>query len=193
MNTRSLLYGLVLSVSILIAATVTHAVPASRELFPFEQPDGRKIMLRVCGDEWFHWYETADGYPVTLDRADKTWVYTAPLGKLSTKRLVVGMDAPVGAPWRPEPAEAASKTIDDNRQAQADQAAISIGTGFIPVLLGNFSDTTPTVTRAQFNTALFSTTPGARSMSTYFTENSYGRFTVSAGPSGTQDWVTVPN
>jgi hypothetical protein len=48
---------------------VVHAVPADPRPFPFHQPDGTEIALRVRGDEWFHWYETPEGRPVILDAA----------------------------------------------------------------------------------------------------------------------------
>src|SRR5487761_2273325 len=66
---------LLVALALLALPITVHAAPAAPGPFSFHQPDGREITLRLRGDEWFHWYETLDGRPVTLDAASGYWVY----------------------------------------------------------------------------------------------------------------------
>ena len=54
--------------SIIAALTLTcvNAAPARKTLTSYTQPDGSVITLRLCGDEYYHYYTTEDGNPVTL-------------------------------------------------------------------------------------------------------------------------------
>ena len=42
------------------------AVPANPKAYVVTQPDGTTISVRLCGDEYYHYYTTEDGSPVTL-------------------------------------------------------------------------------------------------------------------------------
>ena len=42
------------------------AVPANPNPYIVTQPDGTTIRVRLCGDEYYHYYTTVDGTPVTL-------------------------------------------------------------------------------------------------------------------------------
>ena len=42
------------------------AVPANPNAYVVTQPDGTRISVRLCGDEYYHYYTTEDGTPVTL-------------------------------------------------------------------------------------------------------------------------------
>src|SRR5437870_2579214 len=99
---------LVLTVALLAQAVPVHAGPAAPGPFRFRQPDGREITLRVLGDEWFHWYETLDGRPVTLDGASGFWVYSLPsdTGPNVSSGQRVAIDVPTMPPWQPRPSVA---------------------------------------------------------------------------------------
>ena len=43
------------------------AVSAPDVLCTLEQPDGATFQARARGDEFFHWYETEAGYPISFD------------------------------------------------------------------------------------------------------------------------------
>jgi hypothetical protein len=90
---------------LLMQAIPTLASPANPRPYEFIQPDGRAITLFVRGDEWFHWYETTDGRPVSLDTASGYWVYLRPsppgTNILSAER--VGLDQPRDSAWQPRP------------------------------------------------------------------------------------------
>lgn len=53
------------------------AVPANPEPVEVVQPDGTKFKMRIRGDEYFSWHETADGYAVVKD-TDGFWKYAQP-------------------------------------------------------------------------------------------------------------------
>ena len=40
------------------------AIPAKRTPIKVQQPDGTELTVLLRGDEWFHFYTTADGIPV---------------------------------------------------------------------------------------------------------------------------------
>ena len=41
------------------------AAPARKAVTSYTQPDGSVVTVRLCGDEFFHFYTTEDGIPVT--------------------------------------------------------------------------------------------------------------------------------
>ena len=129
-----------------------------------------------------------------LDAATGFWVYALPSPNQPTvsSGQRVGLDIPTTTPWQPRPSATLRTTLNLKKAMSRANYVGSRGTGLVPVLLGNFSDTTPTVSASTFNDMLFSTAPGSNSMSTYYTEVSYGKFTVSAGPSGIQNWINAP-
>ncbi len=178
---------------LLLGSIQAKAVPASPNPFHLRQPDGSEITLRVFGDEWFHWYEITDGRPVTLDSASGFWMYSLPsdTGPNVSSGKRAGVDAPTTPPWQPRPSAAKQAAIRNARIRAHANYVNSSGTGLVPVILGNFSDTTPAVTAATLKTMLFSTATGSNSMANFYKEVSYGKFTVSPGASGVQDWVTV--
>ena len=95
---HTILYALALSTVLCISsAKVAQAIPANPTVFPEVQPNGKKLKLRLKGDEWFHYEETLDGYTVIKDRG---WFVYAKRdrrsGKLVSTRLRVGIDSPVG-------------------------------------------------------------------------------------------------
>jgi M6 family metalloprotease-like protein len=65
-------------------------------------------------------------------------------------------------------------------------AVPSTGTANVPVILVTFSDTNPTYAASAFNSLLFG--DKTWSMRDYYSEVSYGKFTVSAGPGGITGW-----
>lgn len=59
------------------ACATASAVPAKPTPFEFSQPDGSVLTVTLCGDEYSHWYQTADGR-ILLNRNDA--LYYAKLG-----------------------------------------------------------------------------------------------------------------
>ena len=52
---------------ILFLAAYCFSNPARNVTFPLKQPDGTTVQVRQVGDEYFHFYETVDGYILTVD------------------------------------------------------------------------------------------------------------------------------
>lgn len=111
---------------LLLEAPVAWAVPASGATEGMAQPDGTPIRLRLFGDEFYHWHETADGY--TVQRGpDGWWRYAVrdARGDLAPGPQRVGVDArPAGlAPkLRPDPAILEQRIRSRRRRGLAPQA-----------------------------------------------------------------------
>jgi hypothetical protein len=84
---------------------VAWSVPANQDaLRLLAQPDGSRFSARLIGDEWVHWYETADSFTIVQD-ASGYWTYAALAadGSLASTSEVVGQDRPGEEPGlRPE-------------------------------------------------------------------------------------------
>jgi M6 family metalloprotease-like protein len=145
------------------------AVPASPKLFTLRQPNGMLLRARLRGDEWHHWWQTLDGRIVERDAAG--WWATRGVGQppASPRQLAMKRSAALRGRQRVVP---------------------SLGTGHIPVLCINYSDTTTQFNPSDVQTSLFS---GSRSMAAFYTEVSYGKFTVDAGPNGVGGWYDASN
>lgn len=66
------------------------AVPACPEGTKVKQPDGSVFVLRLRGDEYVSWNETADGYAVLKDPADGYWKYAQPVEGQAAFAIVPG-------------------------------------------------------------------------------------------------------
>ena len=64
MNNR--LQQLLCTIACLLCSIAVYAVPARQVPHSVTQPDGTTIVLQLCGDEYYHYYTTEDGMPVTL-------------------------------------------------------------------------------------------------------------------------------
>lgn len=185
-------------------SSIALGVPAVPRDHILEQPDGSRFTARQWGDEWNHGWETADGYTILRDPATSAWVYAAPAddGGIAPTPNVVGRDpvpAKVPRSIRPKVQE---RSIDKviklppGRQrplepVQPQSVVPSTGTGYIPVIMVNFSDTGTTYTSGDFFSLLFGS--GNSSMKDYYEEVSYGAFSVSAGPAGVRGWYPAVN
>lgn len=189
-NCRWFVVVLTLAASIDLAV----AVPASPDPFTVRQPNGLSLQMRMRGDEWFSWQETLDGRPVVFDENSGFWMYArqSTVGQILSTGLRAGIDAPQAEPFNVRPSSTYNQLAIDRRQSAAKKTAVQTGTGFVPVILASFSDTVPLVSRTTISNLLFSTSPGAKSMATYYREVSYGQFTVAPGAGGVADWVSVP-
>ena len=57
--------GIITLVAALTLAGVS-AAPVKKATASYTQPDGSVITVRLCGDEYYHYYTTEDGTPITL-------------------------------------------------------------------------------------------------------------------------------
>ena len=174
-----------------------YAVSVAPIVHTLTQPDGTTFRARQWGDEWFNGWETEEGYTIVFDKERKSWTY----GKLDIRgRLVssfkrVGIDKPplgISKHILPENNNASlmqKKMFSSELPLELPQEAPPlVGTGNIPVILVKFSDRTPTYTTTDFNSLLFGS--GNYSMKDYYSEVSYGNFTVDGDVVG---WYPAAN
>ncbi len=187
-----------------------YAVPASPFLHTLTQSDGTMINACQWGDESRHGWETDDGYTIVFDEGINSWAYSTHdvHGELMSSSKIVGRDSPPDGCFphiRPtgqarlniimrmttkEILARASPGKGYHIEGEVAQKVVpSTGTANIPVILINFSDTSTAYTKTDFNTLLFGTEN--HSMNDYYNEVSYGKFSVSAGPSGVVGWYTA--
>ncbi len=185
------------------AVPEVRAVPAdhSREL-SLRQPDGRTFPARLYGDEWAHWYETADGLTV-VQRADGAWTYAARAasgGLVPSVALVGAVPAPAEVPRHLRPSADRLRAAYE-RRAAAPRSGVTLasitGTAKVAVILVQFTDTpagegatgphTPSYFADATNGILFGTAEGK--MRDYYREASYGQLTVT-GAVAASAWVT---
>jgi len=189
------------------ADTVT-AVPAAPFSHQLRQADGSSFPARRWGDENLSGWDTDEGYAILFDDNLKSWVYAVhdkdeklvssgrqvgkqpPPGQLR-KKLRPGKKATAGMPKKTMTTSLARSASLTTGPTTSPSASPATGvTGNIPVILVIFSDSpTPAYTAADFQTLLFGT--GTWSMQDYYTEVSYGAFTVSPGPAGIIGWVSA--
>jgi immune inhibitor A len=181
------------------------ALPAPHQM---EQPNGYRFSARLWGDEKNHGWETIDGYTIAKDPVTKYWYYTPNQDRaiqLQSAAMVGTNGAPAGLTAHLRPAGSAhprnynssvsSAPISNQggRNAMLQSSTIQrtpvTGTRKIPVLMVNFSDTTPTYDHADFQNLLFGT--GTGSMKDYYEEVSYGAFSVAPGSAGVTGWYTA--
>ena len=187
-----------------------YAVPAAPIIHPLIQSDGTIIKARQWGDESCHGWESEDGYTIVFNKDLNSWTYAINNtdGELISSSRVVGRDdlpddcyphmrragralsKIIMRMTTKETSGKASRVEDHATRNKISQKAVSpTGTANIPVILMNFSDTTTTYRKEDFNTLLFGT--GTYSMKNYYEAVSYGKFSVSAGTAGVVGWYTA--
>lgn len=70
---------LAITVSLITSWLNMNAVPANGIPFVVLQPDGCELMVRLCGDEGFHFFKTTDNVPIV--RAEDDFFYYAAIGE----------------------------------------------------------------------------------------------------------------
>ena len=171
-----LLIGLLSSTKSMLAGPVE---PSPVEL---QQPNGVAFMAAPFGDEWYSGYEH-DGYTILLDETTGYFVYAEQTasGALQPTSLKVAIDSPAGLPQHVRDESGAYNTPPHVLPNIAPQVWPGVS-GTQPVLL-LLVDFTPSeslgTTAVQWNSALFDSTPGVKSVSNFYTEASYGNFTIS--------------
>jgi M6 family metalloprotease-like protein len=195
MSRRTLIQLGILVVAVAAAAPM-FAVQASPDPVWLEQPDGTRFEARQWGDEWLHGWETAEGYSIVPDEQTGWWSFAARAasGELVATPLAVGIEAPPAD--LPRFLRPTGRPVERAAQLRASAQGIGpvremtvTGTRNLPVILVNFAGRTPSYTTGQFQQLLFGT--GNWSLRDYYSEVSYGRFTVAVGPAGVQGWYTA--
>ena len=174
------------------------SVPVAPGIHQLKQNDGSTFMATMWGDEWSSGWETIEGYSIIFDESTQDWIYAIQDadGNFVSCAKVVGTDPPPdNVPKHLRPTGNAQLTIlnlkSSNMSGLPDRTvSVSVtGTANIPVILINFKDRSTSYSVANFNTLLFGS--GTKSMKDYYQEVSYGKYSISSGPSGVAGWYTA--
>lgn len=195
----------ILAVSVALICKNVSAMPASPHPFEVYQPDGKKILLNVRGDERFHWFEDTEGYTVVREKGRYAYAQLDSNGRLKATALTVGTDNPKAAGLK-------KKILPSIEVRRSLLPALMSGESSMPppekvppagtvknlVVLCMFSDHT-IATNARPSAdydILFNQVGGdatlapTGSVKDLYLENSYGAMTLQ---STVTVWVTLPN
>jgi immune inhibitor A len=192
---------------ILLAAwRVGVCVPALPENYrTFSQPDGTEFRAKICGDEFFNWFEDKDGYRIQRDERSSKYLYVKrgaggawelsefEPGKVDPKTVKLEPGLPLEETAFSKRRASAYRARSDLREMSKTRAARSTGTLKNLVILANFSNTSTVRAVADFqglfNTPGFNQYGAKHSVRDYFDEVSYGQLTLQSTVVG---WITLP-
>ena len=171
---------------IIILTTIAGAIPANPVPFRLTQPDGTTLQAKQIGDEKQSHFETLDGYTIVQD-LDGYWVYAVTnetfllptqnkVGKTNIKNLNLKKHQ---APLRVVNNRIDNHTV--NRiSGSTSYSPTTIGTTKTVVILIGFTDKQPLSNHisSYYDNLLFSTSPGAKSLSNYYKEVSYNQLMI---------------
>ncbi len=198
-----------------LASSPAAADQASPGTFPLIQPDGSQIVARQWGDEWYHGFETAEGYTI-VQRTDGYWVYARQKsdGGLRGSGQVAGLGTPAG-PRHLRDELAASAALEERTSSQArgsqrrddrgsevrvDQSVTQspqIGTAPVLIILAQFTDRTSLgTTPAMWHDRFFGV---GKTVADYYDKASRGALdlvpateTSGTANDGVVGWVNLP-
>lgn len=163
-----------------------HAVPAAPRIHTLEQADGSQFKAILWGDEWYHGWETLNGYTILFDEETKNWVYAdVSGGHLVKTKLIVTKHSPVGITKHLRDPERVAKA-KEMREKSISKSAPTSGDVKFPVFLINFTDTSISYAPSDFDDLLFGNHFGT--MKDYYNEVSYGHLNITGVVSG---WYTA--
>ena len=182
------------------------AGPANPRPVEVVQPDGTVVEVRLVGDEWYHCYESLDGYAVVPDR-DGRWVYADLDGAgefvptahaLGVENgAVVSFKQSVGPHLRETAAQRTERrerfeqrTLPELAEKAASLAPAMTGIVNVPVVLMQYPDYPATQSAVSFSNMMnqFGYN-GTGSFRDYYLEVSQHSLTVQATVVG---WYTAP-
>ncbi|MCC6484576.1 MAG: M6 family metalloprotease domain-containing protein [Armatimonadetes bacterium] len=185
------------------------AVVANDDPIQITQPNGKVFTAHIYGDETQGWIETSDGYtilPRPLSPPDpanpfaREWVYADG----TSGRQIHAMDATANPDVVVDPDKAPPSGLEkhlrppkkkDHKSEVASLPSVLAGLNgshlatWTPtpvsgsrqllIILVNFADRALTTTANDWNDAIFSTTPGVKSVANFYKDNSFGTLSVS--------------
>ena len=202
------------SLALLFSSPAVFAVPAAPGDHKLQQANGDTIIAQQWGDEWMNGWETNMGYTIVFDEMRNNWFYAKHdnSGQLIPSDVMVrpvDTSAPAikGRTFSPiyQSGKEIPKHLRPTGSAKAaamqkaalapggaltlpEKAASPTGTGQLPVVMINFSNTATTYNTANFQSLLFGAV--GKTMKKYYEEVSYGNFTVTGTVLG---WYTANN
>lgn len=174
------------------------AVPAKPFYITVNQPDGSIFPASIQGDEFQGWIETVSGYTIVFNPFSKLYEYAAPgphnipipsgIGVLPnqlppaySKGLRPPRDHESELNMRELLAQVRSEQGDGNGFADWTPFPVS-GNKKLLVVLVNFADRSLTTTAGTWNSKIFDTAAGVKSVANYYKDNSYGKLTLIPTP-----------
>ncbi len=160
---------------------LTEAAQVEKTPVDLVQPDGKKFKAQPFGDEWYSGYEHNE-FTILQDQAG-TWRYAVrqPDGSLqpSTIAVGVGRSAPEGTSRHLRDQVRLANVPRQNLGRSVANWSGTFGSQPLLVILVDFTPSTSLgSTSAQWNEAFFATDAGAKSVSNFYSQASYGAFTV---------------
>lgn len=193
--------------AILLLVAPLNATPARPVLQEHRQPSGDKIELKLMGDEWLNWYETADGYTV-IHRDDGNFVYVSDVtdGKIVPSDFLVGQIDPNEKGIRKYIYPEVIKKEWDDAYLSSGVTTATCSNMTFPSPIANFSNlvllarfsnhTSRTLATAAEVEKIMNAAGGdpvvapTGSFRDFYSENSYG---ISQPNSTVVDWITLPH
>ena len=199
---RALACNGLVAVALLLFSVSAHAITATPLPIESHQPDGTTFLLRLRGDEYYHWFEDMNGYAVVQVGDEYRYATHDAAGELVATPYPVGKFSPsttVGIEFRHRPGPDARLRLQQVRaQQMKTAAAITPPNGTVKnlVVLAQFFDHGGLQTRpASEYTTLFNTAGGdptiapSGSVRDVWKENSYNDLDL---VSTVHDWVVLP-
>jgi M6 family metalloprotease-like protein len=190
MVSKKLIYTAAFAAFLLSAVPIASAAPLFNVPVEVKQPDGTVLHLFASGDEYCHRVHDAEGYTVIRDPVTAWIVYADQAGdRLEPTPLIAGLDNPSASGLRPglRDLHAAAGMYGILASNNAPQTVIRtdpiVARGLINslVIFIRFSDETEFPLTVEGVDGMFnSTQSGTNSLRNYFTEASYGLFTISS-------------
>lgn len=190
--------------------SLLYAGPALDGYLPLLQPDGTAIQARMRGDEFQNWTETGSGHTVVRNGRTRYWEYAERVADGSLRpsghKVVPGQKAPASLPRQLKPPrdaeaeQAQSRAMRDMylqrmppaspltsgpivSSAAGDWAPAPVsGPRNLIVILVNFTDRALVTSPADWYSSIFNTAPGAKSVATYYRDNSFTTLSVNPVP-----------
>ena len=192
---RIIMIGLVVLGLLFSVSNVCHAVPALQDTYSIEQPDGNTFKVKMKGDEWNNWIETADGYTIEKD-SNGFWKYVARYAgkKALLDKLYADRIPPRGLKKhiRPSGYYLNPRAANESSAETLQTAPYGPFTGNVLFILAEFSDRAGTYSEASFASFI------SDNISDYFYEASYGNATLApanetfgAANNGVVGWVNL--
>lgn len=179
------IYKLVMAAGFLSLPLSVFAIPAAEGLVKSVQPDGTPVEIRLHGDERFNWATSPDGFTL-LRNADGFWtVAEADVNGEGRPSDIIyhGAEArslaPRTNPGLPVSAAAATMRKTGANNLNFEKSFPTTGKRNLLMILVNFSNTTPTFTREDFDAMMNSKGyNGIGSFRDFYLQNSYGKLDV---------------
>jgi M6 family metalloprotease-like protein len=199
---RRLAIALAWAAALSTAAAPVHAITADPQPARIRQPDGATVMLRLIGDEHYHWWQDLEGYPVVQVGDDFRYATHDRDGELVATGWRAGEVQPASVGLSPghRPGPAARARLAQVRFQQLHPAqAVTPPNGTVKnlVILAQFHDHSGAMTRGPTEIETVMNALGGNptlcpsgSVRDVWRENSYGNLDL---VSTVQNWVLLPN